>query len=56
LIENCDEKIIKFLIEEKALVKILDTIETEEEVLSTSTNLPKKRSVKITNHDDIWIN
>jgi len=55
LFENCDEKIIKFLIEEKALVKILDTIETEE-VLSTSTNLPKKRSVKITNHDDIWIN
>jgi hypothetical protein len=55
LIENCDEKIIKFLIEEKALVKILDTIETEED-LSTSTNLPKKRSVKITNHADIWIN
>jgi hypothetical protein len=57
LVENYDERIIRFLVEEKALIKILDRIETEKEILPSYTPFPKRSdNIKITNNDDIWIN
>jgi len=57
LVENYDERIIKFLVEEKALIKILDTIETEKEILPLYTRFPKRsHNIKITINDDIWTN